>query len=134
MPNPPPRRRPTSAGAPSVNRPRPAPAPEPEPAPASGAVLSCTAGPKAGSEFPLDGDEMVVGRATEATISVPDTSVSRKHCVFKREGNGWVVADLGSGNGTLVNGEPVTEDRPLTSGDTITVGDTEFTFRDESNA
>ncbi|MFL5319457.1 MAG: FHA domain-containing protein [Myxococcaceae bacterium] len=97
-------------------------------------MLSCTAGPKAGSEFPLDGDEMVVGRATEATISVPDTSVSRKHCVFKREGNGWVVADLGSGNGTLVNGEPVTEDRPLMSGDTITVGDTEFTFRDESNA
>src|SRR5437763_17136790 len=98
MPNPPPRRRPTSAGGPSVNRPRPAPVPEPEPAPASDAVLSCTAGPKAGSEFPLDGDEMVVGRATDATISVTDTSVSRKHCAIKREGNSLVLKELESGS------------------------------------
>lgn len=134
MPNPPPRRRPTTAGAPSASRPRPAPPPAPEPSPESGASLQVTAGPSAGTHFPMATDEIVVGRATDATLSIPDTSVSRKHCAFKREGNGWVVADLGSGNGTLVNGEPVTEDRPLMSGDVITIGDTVLEFKDESNA
>lgn len=106
---------------------------EPLPAPA-GAKLEVTAGPKAGTEFPLEVDEVIIGRATDATLSIPDTSVSRKHAVVRREGGGFVVADMGSGNGTIVNGEPITEDRPLSSGDVITLGDTEITFRDESNA
>lgn len=103
--------------------------------PASGgAMLAVTAGPKAGTDFVLEADENVIGRATDATLSIPDTSVSRRHAVVKREGGGWVVADMGSGNGTIVNGEPISGDRPLASGDVITLGDTEVTFRAESNA
>lgn len=97
-------------------------------------MLCVTAGPKAGTDFPLNDDEVVIGRATDATLSIPDTSVSRKHAAVRRDGGGWIVADLGSGNGTIVNGEPISGERALFSGDVITLGDTEITFRDESNA
>lgn len=101
------------------------------PAPSAGnAKLVCTAGPKAGEEFALDGDELVIGRAAENAISIPDTSVSRRHAQIKRVGGGWVVSDLGSGNGTLVNGDPVEEERTLANGDVLACGDTELTFTD----
>jgi tetratricopeptide (TPR) repeat protein len=49
-------------------------------------------------------------------------------------GSGWTVSDLGSGNGTLVNGEPISDETVLGNGDVITLGDTEVTFSDVSNA
>ncbi|MEN9798286.1 MAG: hypothetical protein RL653_1982 [Pseudomonadota bacterium] len=131
MPPPPPRRRPTSVG----NAPAPGRGPAaPAPAPAAGPVLECTEGPAAGQVFPLEADEYVVGRSREATLSVPDNSVSRKHAKVLRSGGGWAVEDLGSGNGTLVNGEKIASETYLYSGDTIKLGDTVFTFKDESNA
>ena len=44
------------------------------------------------------------------------------------------MSDLGSGNGTLLNGEPLTTEMPLSHGDSLTLGDTELTFNDSSNA
>jgi pSer/pThr/pTyr-binding forkhead associated (FHA) protein/tetratricopeptide (TPR) repeat protein len=130
-----PRRPPTSAASPAARRPAPAPQPDPEPEakPSAGAKLVCTAGPKAGSEFLLSEDEVVIGRANEATVSIPDTSVSRRHAQLRKIGGGWAVSDLGSGNGTEINGSKIDEETPLRNGDVITLGDSEFSFADSAN-
>lgn len=98
------------------------------------AKLVCTAGPKAGHEFPLGDEDVVIGRATDNAISVPDTSVSRKHLKLRRDSGGWIAVDLGSGNGTLLNGEVIAEETRLGNGDVIALGDTEFRFVDEANS
>jgi len=99
-----------------------------------GIKLVCTAGPKSGQEFPLHQQEVVIGRATDNAISIPDTSVSRKHLKLRKTNSGWVAMDLGSGNGTLLNGELIGDETVLGNGDVIALGDTEFTFVDEDNA
>ncbi|HYH98570.1 FHA domain-containing protein [Hyalangium sp.] len=104
------------------------------PMPFSGPKLMVSAGPKAGEEFSLEDNEYVVGRATDNPICIQDTSVSRKHIMLRRVGSGWTVSDLGSGNGTLVNGEQITDETVLANGDVITMGDTEVTFTDVANA
>jgi tetratricopeptide (TPR) repeat protein len=106
----------------------------PQPAPVAGPKLVVTGGPKSGEEFNLEDGEYVVGRSTENPICIADTSVSRKHIMLRLVGNGWTVSDLGSGNGTLVNGEPIADETVLTNGDVITMGDTEVTFTDVANA
>lgn len=98
------------------------------------AKLVCSAGPSAGSEFVLDGELAVLGRATDNAVSIPDTSVSRKHAQVKRVPGGWAAEDLGSGNGTLVNGERIEGEVRLHNGDTLTMGDTELTFFDAENS
>jgi tetratricopeptide (TPR) repeat protein len=140
--SPPTRRRPTSttntgaatgqrsavrktAAAPAVREPLPA---------AMGTKLVVSAGPHAGEEFALEDGEYVIGRANDNPICIPDTSVSRKHVLVRRVGGGWAASDLGSGNGTLINGEPVTDEVPLAHGDVLTLGDTEVTFQDTSNS
>jgi hypothetical protein len=74
------------------------------------------------------GDGIVtIGRANECEVRVADTSVSRRHAEVRATGDGWAVADLGSTNGTKVNGAIIT-DRKLKDGDTISVGDTHLRF------
>lgn len=129
-----PRRRPTSAGtgqAPAVRARRPSTAAAPAvkaPSAAAQAKLVCLAGPQAGSEYVLDGDEMVIGRAADNAVSIPDTSVSRKHVLLRNTGSGWAASDMGSGNGTLINSNAIAEETPLNDGDVITLGDTELKF------
>ncbi|WP_395849550.1 FHA domain-containing protein [Cystobacter fuscus] len=125
-PRPTARRSPTAAAAPRAS--------EPEPLPPSATKLVCTAGPCAGQEFGLEEGEYVIGRANDNPICIPDSSVSRRHVLIRRLGGGWTVNDLGSGNGTLMNGEPLSEETPLVSGAVLTLGDTELTFNDASNA
>ncbi|HET9452321.1 MAG TPA: FHA domain-containing protein [Aggregicoccus sp.] len=104
-------------------------------APVSGARLHFTAGPRAGEALSLpEAEELVVGRAAESPIAIPDTSVSRRHALLRWVGGGWAVSDLGSGNGTLVNGEPVEEERALANEDVLTLGDTELRFEEGGQA
>nr|WP_317987901.1 FHA domain-containing protein [Hyalangium gracile] len=105
-----------------------------EPMAFNGPKLVVTAGPKAGEEFNLEDEEYVVGRSTDNPICIQDSSVSRKHIMLRRVGSGWTVSDLGSGNGTLVNGEPITDETVLGNGDVITMGDSEVTFSDVANS
>ncbi|MEW5743436.1 MAG: FHA domain-containing protein [Myxococcota bacterium] len=133
-PNQPPRRRATT-GAPGAPRPsgavprRTASAPaRPAARRAPQAKLVCEAGPSSGQEFTLEGDEVVIGRAADNPVSIPDTSVSRKHALVRKTGDGWAVSDLGSGNGTLLNGEAVSDETPLSNGDVIRLGDSELRF------
>src|SRR4051812_9945423 len=115
-PSGPARRRSSTSGGAAVppSRPRKSSAqlPVAKPAPA-GAKLVCLAGPQSGSEFVLEGDEMVVGRAADNAVSIPDTSVSRKHVLLRNTGDGWAASDMGSGNGTLVNNAAIAEETPL---------------------
>lgn len=80
-----------------------------------------------GRRIPLADSTLVIGRATDAAVRITDSSVSRRHAEVRPSGDGWTVVDLGSTNGTRVNGGPVKE-RRLSDGDTITVGDATLRF------
>ena len=88
-------------------------------------------GPLKDSTFVLPAGEVPVGRDSSNLLCVSDLSVSRRHCVFNRTDDAVTVGDLGSRNGTLVNGVPVRE-TGLKHGDQVTIGDSVFLFlRDE---
>src|SRR6185437_7714609 len=73
--------------------------------------------------IPLDGDRICLGRATTVELSYPnDSGLSRQHMALEREGDGWAVVDLGSKNGTTLNGHPLTAKTVLKSGDRIMAG------------
>ena len=80
-----------------------------------------------GQRVALGDATITIGRAAETAVRLTDTSVSRRHAEVRRTGDGWTIVDLGSTNGTRVNGVPVT-DRRLQDGDTITVGDASLRF------
>ncbi len=69
-----------------------------------------------------DGEEVIFGRQSESTVQLEHERVSRRHAAVRRYGNQIVVEDLGSRNGTLVNGQPTTGPRRLSVGDVIQVG------------
>jgi len=70
---------------------------------------------------------LVIGRMPECDVALSDPNVSRRHAEVRRQGTGFVVVDLGSTNGTRVNGAQVKE-RLLNNGDEITVGATKIRF------
>ena len=69
-----------------------------------------------------------VGRVPESTITIDDGNVSRNHAQIKPGPNGYVVQDLGSTNGTLVNGQRITGSRLLVDGDIVSFGSTHVRF------
>ena len=73
----------------------------------------------------------MLGRSRECDVRVADLNVSRKHAEVRDEDGDLVLVDLGSTNGTLLNGRPVDRQR-LQDGDTITLGSTEIVFGDWS--
>lgn len=81
-----------------------------------------------GREWALDRDRSVIGRLTGSEIEVDDPGASRRHAEIRRHGDEYVVVDLGSTNGTLVNDNPVSE-ATLEDGDRITIGRTVLQFR-----
>jgi hypothetical protein len=80
-----------------------------------------------GTRVRLGDGVVTIGRAAECAVRLADTSVSRRHAEVRPTGDGWTVADLGSTNGTKVNGAIVTE-RKLKDGDTISVGDSHIKY------
>lgn len=95
--------------------------------------LIVTTGPQEGESIPLKLASMTVGRATARAdweIRLQDTSVSRPHARLMLQDSIWVLNDLGSANGTFVNGTPVTEKgRALRDGDVIAFGSTVCLYR-----
>jgi Nif-specific regulatory protein len=94
------------------------------------ARLIAVGGPVQKTEFPLGDEDVVIGRDNAATICINSRSVSRQHCVVRRDGDQYLVRDLGSRNGTLINSMPVTE-RVLRHGDRIGISDFQFVFFDD---
>ena len=80
--------------------------------------------------YPLSKDSLSIGRLDTCDITLSDAGVSRRHAEVRREGDEWVLVDLGSTNGTIVNGRSVRRHR-LASGDRIEVGETAIEFRGE---
>jgi hypothetical protein len=78
--------------------------------------------------YPLSRDALVIGRMDTGDIVLTDAGASRKHCEVRREGDEWFVVDLGSTNGTLVNGKSIRRHR-LANGDRLTIGETDIEFR-----
>lgn len=84
-------------------------------------------GPKAGDEMPLEAYEVTFGRSKRADVFVDDEKLSRQHCKIARIGMGYRLMDLGSRNGTFVNGMRILE-HPLNSFDVIEFGSTKIKF------
>jgi hypothetical protein len=82
-----------------------------------------------GRRIVLDQDKVTLGRLPECELALADSNVSRKHAEVRRGADGtWLVADLGSTNGTKVNGVRISGPRQLEDGDEITVGGTTVRF------
>ncbi|MGB8010961.1 MAG: sigma 54-interacting transcriptional regulator [Terriglobales bacterium] len=94
----------------------------------SPARLEAVAGPLEGSTFPLVDDELSIGREPSNQISLLDSLVSRRHCVIRRDGAGFLIQDLDSRNNTFVNNVPVKE-RLLADGDQIRIGKSILVFQ-----
>jgi pSer/pThr/pTyr-binding forkhead associated (FHA) protein len=88
--------------------------------------LRATAGPLKGARFQLL-DEVTIGRSSQVEVFVADGGVSRRHAKVTPQGDGHVLMDLGSVNGTVVDGERVHE-HLLVPGDEFTVGGTTFAY------
>jgi pSer/pThr/pTyr-binding forkhead associated (FHA) protein len=71
---------------------------------------------------------VTVGRLPECTISINDSNISRTHAEVKAGATGYVVNDLGSTNGTMVNGVKILGEQRLRDGDIISFGSTHVRF------
>jgi pSer/pThr/pTyr-binding forkhead associated (FHA) protein len=77
----------------------------------------------------LSGQRVTVGKSSTNVVALKDDStVSRLHAVLENLGFAWSVRDVGSRNGTYVNGEKITAERVLRSGDELRVGKTRLVF------
>ncbi len=88
--------------------------------------------PEGTDRLVLQGQRVTIGRDESNDVVLPDDlTVSRRHAVLERLAAGWSVSDLDSLNGTLVNGEALTQPRPLYSGDEIEIGETRLVYRQD---
>ena len=88
--------------------------------------LRVMAGGEVGTQFPLTGTT-VIGRLPECDVTLDDPSVSRRHARIVREGDRWMIEDLGSTNGVRVNGEQVGQSE-LRDGDRLDFGGVKLAF------
>ena len=95
-------------------------------------LLKILTGEQSGRMVELRDDTVVVGRHPGCDIRVPDETVSRRHARFIVANGGYFVEDLGSRNGTYLNGERVTSPVRLCHLDTVSIFNTEVEFRDET--
>jgi hypothetical protein len=89
--------------------------------------VATAAGLRAGSAYDLS-QGALLGRGDQADIRLEDTFASSQHARLVPQGDVMVLEDLGSTNGTYLNGEPLRGPQPLHVGDSIRIGDSEFTF------
>lgn len=80
-----------------------------------------------GRKYELDRDEIFIGRNPQNQVTLDDASISGRHCSITRDDRKYFIVDLGSTNGTRLNGSPVTK-HPLRPKDIIQVGAIELMF------
>lgn len=91
------------------------------------ALLIVLRGPNAGARFLLDADEVGTGRHPSSDIFLDDVTVSRRHAVFVKQDDRYLVRDIGSLNGTYVNRERIDE-QALEQGDEVQIGKFRLVF------
>jgi predicted component of type VI protein secretion system len=80
-------------------------------------------GPTPGKSFPLDVPELTIGRDLANKIVINDPEISRRHCRLFLQGTSYLIEDLGSTNGTSVNGQRIMGAYPLRPGELVTFGE-----------
>lgn len=95
--------------------------------PAGSALLVAHTGPNKGARFLLDTDESIAGRHPNADIFLDDVTVSRRHAKFARTDKGFTLTDIGSLNGTYINGDRI-DSITLTNGVQVQIGKFRLNF------
>lgn len=95
--------------------------------PESTAMVVVKRGPNAGSKFALDSDVTHAGRHPDSDIFLDDITVSRRHAEVVRSGDGYLIRDVGSLNGTYLNRERI-EEASLANGDELQIGKFRLVF------
>jgi pSer/pThr/pTyr-binding forkhead associated (FHA) protein len=86
-----------------------------------------------GARYVIRPGETLVGRGDECTLQMEDSAVSRQHMMVQRAADAVTVIDLGSSNGTFVNGQPLLGSRKLRPGDVVTIGKSELVLGARDN-
>jgi pSer/pThr/pTyr-binding forkhead associated (FHA) protein len=89
----------------------------------AGFQLVMRSGPTPGKVYPLKSDEMFIGRDVGNDIVINDAEVSRRHARLSMQAGGFILEDLGSTNGTAVNGDRLTSRHVLRVGEVISFGE-----------
>ncbi len=85
--------------------------------------LIMRSGPTPGAAFTLEGDQLTIGRDSTNEITINDAEVSRRHARLTFQGGKFVLEDLGSTNGTFVNGQRLAGPRVLKAGEVVSFGE-----------
>ena len=85
--------------------------------------LIMRSGPTPGAAFLLEGDQITIGRDPTNTITINDAEISRRHARLTFQGGKYILEDLGSTNGTFVNGQRLAGPRILKSGEVVSFGE-----------
>lgn len=97
----------------------------------TGAQLIVHEDGKAKEAIAITKEPVVIGRLSTSDVVLSDSNVSRRHAEIRRDAGRWVLVDLGSTNGTVVNGK-LAREHALTDGDKLTFGKTELVFKEKS--
>ena len=85
--------------------------------------LTMRSGPTPGKVFPLEKQEILLGRDLANEIAISDPEVSRRHARFLMQEDNVIIEDLGSTNGTFLNGQRIASPQQLRAGDVVTLGE-----------
>jgi hypothetical protein len=100
-------------------------------APTGGSPLRLViiSGDKTGQELPMTGDVITIGRSSDSSVVIKDDYTSTHHARLEVRGGTWILRDLDSTNGTMLNGVSVTTPTPVPLNTPITIGATSFEVR-----
>ena len=100
-----------------------------------GPQLQFASGTQQGQAAQVSGDRFLIGRGSDCELTVADSEASRRHALLRPQPDGSVVLeDLGSTNGTYVNGQRITGPVTLRGGERVRIGDTELNFLNGAGA
>jgi pSer/pThr/pTyr-binding forkhead associated (FHA) protein len=84
--------------------------------------------------IPLPDSDIVIGRDEDCRIRLEAKGISHRHCFLKNSPNGWLIEDLGSRNGTFLNGKRIDKELLLKSGDIFSIGPLKFQFVEKNTS